>query len=84
MEYVTFRGRDYARIPAVARAVGKSEATLYNWRKAGFIEIEWPLGPAMAFVSRETVERLLRLKITAEMGAFVRAEDISHGTYSRH
>lgn len=72
MHYVTINGTDYLHIQSLAEALNVSTATIYNWRRAGHFEFEWPLGRVMSFVSRETAERLFRLKITAEMGAFAR------------
>jgi hypothetical protein len=72
MYYVTIKGIDYVHIQTLAEALNVCTATVYNWRKAGHIQFEWPLGKAMTFVTRETAERLFRLRITDEMGAFVR------------
>ena len=70
--YVTIAGTDYLHIQSLAEALNVSTATIYNWRRAGHIKLEWPLGRVMSFVSRETAERLFRLRITDAMGAFVR------------
>lgn len=75
MEYVTFRGKDYVHIQALAVAIGVSTATIYNWHRARHIDFCWPLGRVMTFVDRETAERLMRLKITQEMGAFIKSEN---------
>ena len=72
MEIITVGGEDYLHIQSLAEALNVSTATIYNWRRAGHIEFEWPLGRVMSFVRRETAERLFRLKITDAMGAFVR------------
>jgi len=72
MQYVTINGTDYLHIQSLAEALNVSTATIYNWRRAGHIEFEWPLGRVMSFVRRETAERLFRLKITDAMGAFMR------------
>lgn len=72
MEYITFQGKDYIHIQALAVALGVSTTTLYNWHRAGHLTFCWPLGRAMTFVNRETAERLMRLKITSDMGAFIK------------
>jgi len=73
MQFITINGNDYVHIQTLAEGLNVSTATLYNWRRAGHIEFEWPLGRVMTFVSRETAERLLRLKITDAMGEFVKS-----------
>ena len=75
MDYVTYRGTDYLHIQSLAEAVGVSTATVRNWEKAGHLTFERPLGPVMTFVTRQTVERLMQLKITAAMGAFIRTKE---------
>jgi hypothetical protein len=73
MQYVTINGSDYIHIQALAVSLNVSTATIYNWRRAGYIDFCWPLGRVMTFVTRETSERLLRLRITDAMGAFVKS-----------
>lgn len=75
MEYVRIRGKDYISIQAFAEALGVSTASIYNWRKAGHLSFAWPLGRVMTFVDRPTAEKLLRLRITDAMGAFLRSID---------
>jgi len=72
IEYVTVSGKDYVQIQTLAEAMGVCSATLYNHRKAGLIAFCYPLGKVLSFVTRETAERLMRLRITAAMGAFAR------------
>ena len=72
MEFITVNGTDYIKIQTLAQALNVCTATVYNWHKAGHVDFVWPLGRALTFVSRETAERLMRLKITAEMGAFLK------------
>jgi hypothetical protein len=72
MSYVTVDGKDFVQIQTLAESLGVCTATVYNWRRAGGFDFEWPLGKALTFVSRETAERLMRLKITPEMGAFIK------------
>lgn len=71
INYVSVNGSDYVRIQTLAEALGVCTASLYAWRRAGYIEFCWPLGRALTFVPREIAERLLRLRITNAMGAFV-------------
>lgn len=73
MEYVTVNGTDFVQIQTIAESLGVCTATIYNWRRAGMIDFEWPLGKALTFVSRETAEKLFRLKVTATMGAFAKS-----------
>jgi predicted site-specific integrase-resolvase len=73
MRYVTIDGTDYIHIQALASNLKVSTATIYNWRRAGHIDFCWPLGRVMTFVDRQTAERLLRLRITDAMGAFVKS-----------
>jgi hypothetical protein len=73
MKFITIDGQDYIQIQALAQALGVCTASVYNWRRAGLIGFCWPLGRALTFVDREAAERLMRLKITAEMGAFMKA-----------
>jgi len=73
MQYITINGTDYLHIQSLAEALSISTATLYNWRRAGHLQFEWPLGRVMSFVTRQTAERLMRLKITAAMGAFAKS-----------
>jgi predicted site-specific integrase-resolvase len=73
MGYITVNGTDYVQVQTLAEALGVCTATLYNWKKAGHFDFEWPLGKALTFVSRQTAERLMRLKITSAMGAFARS-----------
>ncbi len=70
IKYVTVEGNEYVRLQTLAEALGVCTASLYGWRKAGYIILCKPLGPALTFVDRETADRLLRLKITLTMGAF--------------
>jgi hypothetical protein len=72
MQYVTVNGQDCIQIQDLAHALGVCTASVYNWRKAGHLSFCWPLGRALTFVSREAAERLMRLKITDEMGSFVK------------
>lgn len=72
MDYMTYRGIDYLHLDSTARALGVTTTTIRNWQRAGHINFERPLGPALTFVKRETVERLLKLRITAAMGAFIK------------
>lgn len=72
MRYVTIDGKDYAHIDMACESLNICRATMYNYRRAGLIELEWPLGKALTFVTRETVEKLMRLKITDAMGAFLK------------
>lgn len=72
MEYVTINGKDYVKIQSLAEALNVCTASIYNWRRSGNVDFAWPLGRALTFVTRETAERLLRLKITAAMGAFLK------------
>jgi predicted site-specific integrase-resolvase len=73
MDYITVRGKDYVHIQTCAVAIGVSTATIYNWHRAGHIDFCWPLGRVMTFVTRETAEKLMRLRITDEMGAFLKS-----------
>ncbi len=73
MNFVTIDGKDYIQIQALAQALNVCTASIYNWKRAGDIELVWPLGRALTFVSRETAEMLMRLKITNEMGAFLKS-----------
>jgi predicted site-specific integrase-resolvase len=73
IKYVTVDGNEYVRLQTLAEALGICTASLYGWRKAGHIDFCWPLGRALTFVSRETAERLLRLRITDSMGAFAQS-----------
>ncbi len=72
MQYISVGGTDYIHIQSLAEALGVSTATIYNWRRAGHLEFERPLGRALTFVSREAAERIMRLKITDAMGAFLK------------
>ncbi len=72
MEFITVNGADYIKIQTLAQALNVCTATIYNWHKGGHLNFVWPLGKALTFVSRETAERLMRLKITDAMGAFVK------------
>ena len=72
MNYVTVNGHDFVKIQTLAQALNVCTATIYNWQRAGHLNFVWPLGRALTFVSRETAERLMRLKITDAMGAFVK------------
>ena len=72
MQFIRINGTDYIHIQSFAEAMNVSTATLYNWRKAGHLQFEWPLGRAMTFVDRGTAERLMRFRITDAMGAFVK------------
>lgn len=78
MNYITVNGNDYVQVQTLAEALGVCPATVYNWRKAGAFDFEWPLGRALTFVTRETAEQLFRLRITAAMGAFVRSENTAN------
>lgn len=78
MQYVTINGQDFIQIQTLAQALGVCTASIYNWRRAGQIDFAWPLGRALTFVSRDVAERLMRLKITAEMGAFLRNTETSN------
>lgn len=78
MQYVTINGSDYVHIQTLAEALNVSTATIYNWRRAGHIDFCWPLGRVMTFVTRETAERLMRLRITTAMGAFARGMEASN------
>lgn len=71
MDYVTFQGIDYLHIQPAAKALGVSTVTVRNWEKAGHINLCRPLGPVLVFVTRDTFERLMSLRITAAMGAFI-------------
>ena len=73
MEYVTISGIDYVHIQTLAEALNVCTATVYNWKRAGHIEFKWPLGRVMTFVTRDTAEKLMRLRVTEEMGAFARS-----------
>jgi hypothetical protein len=73
MEYVTVNGVDYVHIQTLAEALNVCTATLYNWRRAGHITFEWPLGRVMSFVRRDTATRLMRLRVTEAMGSFARS-----------
>ncbi len=73
MQFIRINETDYVHIQSLAEALNVSTATIYNWRRAGHIEFCWPLGRVMSFVSRETAERLFRLRITDAMGAFVKS-----------
>ena len=73
MEFITVNGTDYIKIQTLAQALNVCTATVYNWHKAGHLNFVWPLGRALTFVSRETAEKMLRLKITAEMEAFLKS-----------
>jgi hypothetical protein len=73
MQFITIDGKDFIQIQTLAQALGVCTASVYNWRRAGLISFCWPLGRALTFVDRESAERLMRLKITAEMGAFMKA-----------
>lgn len=73
MEYVTVNGVDYVHIQTLAEALNVCTATVYNWRRAGHIAFEWPLGRVMTFVTRDTATRLMRLRITDAMGSFARS-----------
>jgi hypothetical protein len=75
MQYVTIDGQDFVQIQTLAQALGVCTASIYNWRRAGYVDFVWPLGRALTFVSREAAERLMPLKITAEMGAFMKTMD---------
>ena len=72
MDYITVNGAEYIQMQTLAEALGVCTATVYNWKRAGQLEFVWPLGKALTFVSRETAERLMRLKITDAMGAFLK------------
>jgi predicted site-specific integrase-resolvase len=72
MNFVTINGKDFVQIQTLAEALGVCTATVYNWQRAGHLAFSRPLGKALTFVSRESAERLMRLKITAEMGAFLK------------
>ncbi|MGA2937692.1 MAG: hypothetical protein ABSF52_11410 [Syntrophobacteraceae bacterium] len=72
MNFITIDGQDFVQIQTLAQALGVCTASIYNWRRAGHVDFVWPLGRALTFVSRETAERLIRLKITSEMGAFLK------------
>ncbi len=72
MDYVTVNGSDFVKIQTLAQALNVCTATIYNWHKGGHLNFVWPLGKALTFVSMETAERLMRLKITAAMGAFLK------------
>jgi predicted site-specific integrase-resolvase len=78
MSYVTIDGKDYVHIDMACESLNVCRATFYNWRRAGHIEFAYPLGRALTFLSRETIETLMRLKITAAMGAFVKDMEISN------
>lgn len=71
MQIVTIDGQDFVQIQDLAQALGVCTASIYNWRRAGHVDFVWPLGRALTFVSRETADRLMRLKITTEMRAFL-------------
>lgn len=73
MEYVTVNGSDYLQVQTLAEALNVCTATIYNWHKSGHLTFVWPLGKALTFVSRETAEKLFRLKVTATMGAFAKS-----------
>lgn len=78
MQYVTIDGKDFVQIQTLAQALGVCTASVYNWRRAGHVDFVWPLGRALTFVSREAAERLMKLKITAGMKAFVRNMETSN------
>ena len=78
MEFITVNGTDYIKIQTFAQALNVCTATVYNWHKAGHLTFVWPLGRALTFVSRETAELLLRMKITDAMGAFARNMELSN------
>jgi predicted site-specific integrase-resolvase len=73
MQYIKINEIDYVHIQTLAEALNVSTATIYNWRRAGQIDFCWPLGRVMSFVTRETAERLMTLRITPAMGAFVKS-----------
>lgn len=75
MQYVTVNGIDYLHIQSLAEALNVSSATIYNWHRAGHLQFEWPLGRVMTFVSRETAERFIRLRITDAMGACLKSKE---------
>ena len=72
MDYITVNGAEYIQVQTLAEALGVCTATVYNWKRAGQLDFARPLGKALTFVSRETAERLMRLKITDAMGAFLK------------
>ena len=72
MQYVTVNGTDFIQVQTLAESLGVCTATIYNWKRSGAFDFEWPLGKALTFVSRQTAERLMRLKITDAMGAFLK------------
>jgi predicted site-specific integrase-resolvase len=78
MEFITVNGADYIKIQSLAQALNVCTATIYNWQRAGHLNFVWPLGKALTFVSRETAERLMKLKITAAMGAFARSMEAAN------
>ena len=85
MEFVTVNGNEYVQIQTLAESLGVCTATIYNWRRTGAFDFEWPLGKALTFVSRRTAEGLFRRKITDAMGAFVKTmESCELKTKLRH
>ncbi len=72
MDYMTYRGIDYLHLDTTARALGVTTTTIRNWQRAGHIKFERPLGPALTFVKRETVERIMQSRITPAMGAYIK------------
>ncbi len=80
MDFITYQGVDYLHIDSAAKALGVSTATIRNKEKIGQITLERPLGPALTFVSRQAVEKLMRLKITPAMDSFIRSKGASCGT----
>ncbi len=73
MEFITVNGSDYVQNsntgPGLKRLHGYGLQLAQMQDTCDFV---WPLGKALTFVNRETAERLMRLKITAEMGAFLK------------
>jgi hypothetical protein len=82
MEFITVNGSDYIKIQTFAQALNVCTATIYNWHKAGHLKFVWPLGRALTFISRETAEHLMRLKITNDMGAFMKTMETSNKSIS--
>ncbi len=70
MDYVIIAGKEYLWVQNFAKAINRSLPTVYKYHKQGQLELCWPLGPALTFISRETVERFLRYRITETLGAF--------------
>jgi len=72
MEFMKYRGNEYVHLQTLADSLGVCTATVRNWEKAGHLTFAKPLGPTLTFVTRETAERLMRLRLTEAMKEFAR------------